>query len=156
MSGNIAPLFFQCLRQCAIIERGQPSPGNEDHIDSRQVRARPPERFSGHTLESVSLNTQTYMLLGDHQPETRLTHVVSPDKQRKRRMAECPGLVENMAEITRFEKACGLGKTGSVRPVYGVSRARPRARRALMTFRPPTVRILALKPCVRTRFRLLG
>ena len=39
---------------------------------------------------------------------------------------------------------------------YGHKRARPRARRALMTARPPFVLILARNPCVRARFRLLG
>ena len=39
---------------------------------------------------------------------------------------------------------------------YALSRARPLARRALMTARPPTVRMRARNPCVRLRFNLLG
>lgn len=39
---------------------------------------------------------------------------------------------------------------------YTPRRLRPFARRALRTFRPPLVAILARKPWVRLRFRLLG
>jgi len=42
------------------------------------------------------------------------------------------------------------------RPPYGVSRARPFARRALSTLRPPLVAMRARKPWVRLRRRLLG
>lgn len=41
-------------------------------------------------------------------------------------------------------------------PLYGVSCARPFARRRLMTRRPALVAIRARKPCVRARFNLLG
>ena len=51
------------------------------------------------------------------------------------------------------EGGCAAGGVGAA---YGVSFARPLARRRLRTSRPALVAIRARKPCVRARFRLLG
>lgn len=144
------------MRQGAIVEPIQSTTGDEHDIDSRQLWSRPPERFTSQALDPVPFNAQPYVLAGDHQSEPSGSLVIPAGKQRIRRMTKCLGLVENTTEITRFEEARRLGETGAFRPLYGVSRARPRARRALITFLPPTVRILARKPWVRARLRLLG
>lgn len=47
-------------------------------------------------------------------------------------------------------------REASVARSYALRRARPLARRALTTARPPTVRMRARNPCVRLRFNLLG
>jgi len=51
---------------------------------------------------------------------------------------------------------CSRGKPNCSPPNYTVNLARPFARRAFNTLRPPTVAILARKPWVLTRFILLG
>jgi hypothetical protein len=64
------------------------------------------------------------------------------------------------SEIRRFQQPVATQKpeistgTGIVR--YGQSFARPFARRALMTLRPPLVAMRARNPWVRLRRRLLG
>ncbi len=68
-------------------------------------------------------------------------------------------IIENPLEFASLQQACLLRETaGRFRQMlpYGVSRARPLARRELSTLRPLRVAIRARNPWVRARFSTLG
>ncbi len=67
------------------------------------------------------------------------------------------GTLEDSVEISGVSKAHSRWKTeGITQRGYALSRLRPLARLALMTFRPPRVAIRERNPCRRLRFKLLG
>jgi len=68
-------------------------------------------------------------------------------------------LAQNPTESSRSQQALLFAKTVTVvshRVIQADSRARPLARRALITARPPRVCMRARKPWVRLRFKVLG
>ncbi len=69
-------------------------------------------------------------------------------------LLEYPLVLSGRQQTTALGVARRACAQGSV--VQTARRARPFARRALITRRPFLVRIRARKPCVRLRFRLLG
>jgi len=63
---------------------------------------------------------------------------------------------EYTLKVFRPDKATPSAETLTGSDDQALKRALPLARRRLMTIRPDAVRILALKPWVRLRLRLLG
>ena len=67
------------------------------------------------------------------------------------------GTPEDSVEFSGLREADARRKTeGAAQRGYAVSRLRPLARLALMTFRPPRVAMRERNPCRRLRLRLLG
>jgi hypothetical protein len=67
------------------------------------------------------------------------------------------GVPEDSVEFSGLSKAEARRKTEeAAQRGYAVSRLRPLARLALMTFRPPRVAMRERNPCRRLRFKLLG
>lgn len=149
------PDLFQGLEDLAGIGGARSWRGLNDHIRVRESIAVEPIGLSNKALDPVTVDRALGIFLGDSNAQP--AHVGGRDE------GEC---VEQRCpdSAARFEQAKETGAAGQAtlarepadRPQTGVSLARPLARRAFRTRRPPRVRIRARKPWVRARLSLLG
>lgn len=158
----------------------------QDHdVQTGKLLAVLPEGFPDNAFQSVSRHGKPAVFLGDGEPEPRDVSVIIRCQDRKHVVATAAGLFEHaikrrgirqaadsvkpvIGRITRayvrFAFAVCRRFFGSVYwrvsgvgcKAYGVSCARPLARRRFNTRRPALVAILARNPCVRARFKMLG
>ena len=139
-----------------------------------------PKRLAHDTLDSIPRGRKLAVFLRNRQPQPRAAATVRAIQNGKELIATSFRFVEYLAESLRVQQTVGRAESLVVGPVrvfgsfaarcraslvfpvglvgldYGVSRARPLARRCLRMRRPALVAIRARKPCVRARLRLLG
>jgi len=113
------------------------------------------------TLYSTTGNGAARAFFRDRQPEPRGALAIAPCKNGKAAVDRLYRLREDLPEFAgsaqarQFWKA-GVANVGRKCADQGERRARPLARRALMTLHPLRVDMRARKPCVRARLRRLG
>src|SRR5690606_18060661 len=134
---------------------------HDNDVDGRYCRLMAPERFAGLPLDAVALDGRGRHLARHRQPQSRRDQPVRCGQQGKKGIGRTNAVAEDARERFRFQQTPGAGKPEALisrlsRRDYGQSRARPLARRAASTLRPPLVAMRARKPWVRLRRRLLG
>ena len=110
-----------------------------------------PEPLADEALDTVAVNCARYMAFGDDQAETAVGEPVGP-KLDNERLAPVPATGgEQRRDIGGAEPLARAIRPAPDWRVQTPSRARPFARRARITARPPRVRIRTRNPCVRLR-----
>ena len=131
-----------------------------DEVDFREALRHAPEAFANEPLDAVTGCRITHGLAADGDSEARMREFVRPQIDGEEGIPGAVATAKGQVERRRIQKPVGARKclvpALQRRDQVGVSRARPFARRALITRRPPRVRILARKPWVRARFSRLG
>lgn len=137
-----------------------PRPGEDDDIQPSQQVLVQAEALPYLSLDAVALDGGLDVALGDGETEARVSQPVGARQKGQAGIADPAWPGEDAAELRGVPEAPLPGE-GPVRlrqggPDQTLSRARPFARRALRTWRPPLVAIRARKPWVRLRRMLLG
>lgn len=130
-------------------------------VSRRQALLAVAERFANPALQGIAPYRQAYLALGNDQTQPRPTRVIVQCDHFQGTEALAPTVPQNGLELARRQQPLRAAETVAARGRSGqrqtlLMRWRPLARRALITLRPPTVRMRARKPCVRARRRLLG
>jgi hypothetical protein len=134
---------------------------HDDEIPARQVWLLP-EGFAGQPLQAIAIDGALGGSAGDRKPQSRHADSARTRKHREEAVARPHGLGEYSTELSRCieasrERERSIRRQRRAKPIdQGVNRARPLARLAFRTLRPPRVAIRARKPCVRLRRKLLG
>ena len=120
------------------------------------------ERLANNALESITASGKPAVLLRDREPEPRWPGRTSPAQHREKLVVASRRIIEDAIEVSGDEEPLFFGEAtwlanlnafrvlqrlgGRLRSRYGVSLARPLARRRFSTRRPAFVAILARKP----------
>lgn len=153
-------MLLQAVPQLAAFCAGRVAFRHDHDVDGRKIGLMQAKGFACLPLDPVANDGGRRRLARDSQPQPGMVQPVRGRKQGKKPVGRTLAFTENASERFRFQQAlvtrkpeliAGIG----IRP-YGQSRARPLARRALSTLRPPLVAMRARKPWVRLRRRLLG
>ena len=165
-------MSFQAVEQCPVGRLSCSRLVQHDNVIATDNGAMLPERLTDDALQSVSSRGQAAILLADGHAKPGLFTAIRAVENGKHFVAAAfrfcedateGGLVDEPtaspeAAVRRVAGYCfsirNLGGLGTTR--YGVSFARPLARRRFNTRRPAFVAIRALNPCVRARLILLG
>lgn len=153
------PVTGQGRYQLDIAAFRQPLPPENHDVERSELALVVTEALADQPLDTVACHGGPGMLACDGQAEPGSTCVVRPREHREAVVDGAGGAAEDPVEIAAREQPGAFRKTGRRcrwRRRQTVSRARPLARRALITLRPPRVRMRARKPWSRFRFRLLG
>jgi len=129
--------------------------GQHDHIEATQFILLSAKHFADLPLDPVAPDRLRCHARRHADPEAGAQKIVRGDAHLKNVIAESASLPECCSE---FFSPGDAARPGEAVPdaIQGDSRARPFARRALSTARPPLVLMRARKPCVRLRLSLLG
>jgi hypothetical protein len=138
---------------------GNRAPDANDQVESTDRRSSVAQYGAKHPSDAVAIDCARQRLGADH-----VADPATGARGRRRDKLEKFAFAAPAASIHRFERACARepaaasspGHRRSVSANQGTSRARPFARRAESTLRPPTVFIRARKPCVRLRLTTEG
>lgn len=153
-------MLFQAFPKFRARRGGRVAFGHHDDVDRREFRLVGTKGFPRLALDPVAANGGRRDLARDGETETRRADIIRGGEQREERVGRTETLAENASKRFRFQQALLAGKPEVCfrlkRRAYGQSLARPFARRALSTLRPPLVAMRARKPWVRLRRRLLG
>jgi hypothetical protein len=161
-------MFIERFAQYPVIRRNGAGADHHNHVQVGQRWAVPAERFSDQAFQPIAVHRATRLLFryGQAQPGTVIAAAVDEEDREKTVSRTLWPTIEYPPKIARSKQAGMTGETqarnrqfpGRLRGCrcQGVRRARPLARRALITLRPPRVAMRARKPCVRARFRQLG
>lgn len=127
-----------------------------DDVETGEHRLMHAERFSDLALDAVARNSLAgYPPCDDHAETSAAGAGGSGNHEESVAHSMVPTL--DGGELRRAAQPPRARQTKApARMSYTLSRARPLARRELITARPPTVRIRARKPCVRLRLSTLG
>jgi len=153
-------MLFQFSPQCLTRGRRSRRFGHHDNIPTADVALVEAKAFPDDALDSVARHGSRCGFFRDGQAQTWIAQAIGCSQQ-----GECPTrCTPRLGKYT--PELYGPGQPRAARKAgrtpfqgvenYTVRRARPLARRALMTKRPFLVRIRARKPWVRLRCRLLG
>jgi len=139
--------------------RGQVRPScglanSDDDIDWTELIAQLTEYFSNGTLHQGTCNRARRRMPADDDSETGLStrRAVSAQDDKKLSLSLCR---KRTRELRLSAQPRFAGQT-EARRLQTAKRARPLARRALITARPPRVFMRSRKPCVRARRVLEG
>jgi len=130
------------------------TPQAHQHIESSEAIAPGAERFTHDTLHPVAIDSSRSHFLAGDDSKPRVSQTVRPRKHGEMSARPDRAGSERRRKLTRTAQPCRSRKIHPRRPVPAVqtaSLARPFARRARSTARPPRVRIRTRKPCVRLR-----
>ncbi len=128
----------------------------DDDIKALKHRLMHAERFSDLTFDAVARDSLARYPARHGDTETGLAFT-RRGLYHEEPIALAVASAFDRGEFGRAAEPLAARQTkASARKIYTLSRARPLARRALITARPPAVRIRALKPCVRLRLSTLG
>lgn len=123
------------------------------------------KRFTHPAPDAVAPNRMSNRLLRDDQAEPCKAKAVVERYHFQLPETAAPTPSERLLKLTRRQQPLvareskrrgRLPAALAERTQTLLMRCRPLARRAFNTLRPPTVRMRALKPCVRARCKLLG
>ncbi len=118
------------------------------------------ETLADHTLYAVAINRTLQRLFRDGQSEPGVRLSTVPVENGKAIIGRSSGILEYPPILGGFQQPSRAIETLPFRAqgirFQGARRARPLARRALITLRPLRVAMRARKPWVRARLRLLG
>jgi hypothetical protein len=172
---TVSPVGRQAVEQRLISCRSGGRLIDNNHVEPHQCGLMLSKRLPDNALDSISARRLPALFLGDRQAETSDVLLVVSAKHRKpfvlasRRFFEHPPersgieqpliLLEPVKSAASQHGVFGYGcnnRRFSGVIGYGVSLARPLARRRLRTRRPALVAMRARNPCVRARFILLG
>jgi len=130
---------------------------NDEQVHAIQLR------LVTKTLAHTTFNAVSDDCLGryttrDCQPEARMSKMVRAGNHAEQAIADTPPTATNFAQFGAGSDTPTLRKSESwwKRQAQALRRARPLARRALNTLRPPGVLIRARKPWLRLRLITLG
>lgn len=153
-------MLFEAVAQGAVGGGGSFAFRHHDNVDGRNFIAMTAKGLSCLALDTIAANGAGRNLAGNSQAQTRFFQSVGGGEQREKGIAGTETLAKHASERFRCQQSKLAGKPeasfGVTRFAYGQSRARPFARRAFSTFRPPLVAMRARKPWVRARRTLLG
>ena len=153
-------MLVQALAERRVFGAGGFVPGHHDDVDGRETAMRLAKAFTDLPLDPVPADGGRRHLAGDSEAKPGIVQAVWRGKQREKVVRRTNAFAENTSKGFRFQQSQLAGKPEVLnrlrRVVYGQRRARPFARRALNTLRPPLVAMRARKPWVRLRRRLLG
>lgn len=148
---------FERGQQHRAVLLGRAGSGHHHAIQPAEFALVPAEAFAGDALQTVARHGGFGDLARNRQTQARVIQIVGSGEHGKIAVARFDGLGENAG------KGVPAGQPGAAREtrvagrgVQGVKRARPLARRAFKTRRPPLVAIRARKPWVRLRWMMLG
>lgn len=165
-----SPVRIQTTKQILVCgARGQRLVHYDD-IQTVQPGLLLSKRFSNHAFNPVAPSSLFAIFFGNREPQSRELQIIFAAKHRKPVVAASHCLVKNTRERRRILQPLVIRKplrrlglqVGCCFAVavsaadYGVSFARPLARRRFITRRPALVAMRARNPCVRARFNLLG
>ena len=169
--GAALPVAIQAVEELGVARGCRRGLIHDDNIDPRELALVVAKRLANDSLDAVARRGTPAMFLGYGQAEPGGFRCIWATEHGEKLVstASCP--LEDPPEVGRVEKpvvftkpvgrrACQSGafarRRDGRRVCYGVSRARPLARRRFRTRRPALVAIRARKPCVRARLILLG
>jgi hypothetical protein len=124
-----APVTLEAVEQLRIRCLTGRGLAEHDDVESRQCRLVRPKRFANDTLDPVSRRGSATVLLGDREPELKTRSNAAASSRRL-----------SLPSWNSGPPACRPDDD------YGVSLARPLARRRFRTRRPALVDIRARKP----------
>jgi len=153
------PVLLQGGKQGGVVRLFDARSCQDDNIQPLETIPLPAKTFPDQALYAVAIHRAADMLLGYCQSQPgRFPPVVAPCEHGKISVRGTYRSGEYLFIIPDAQQPGTAGKTFSRDrlPAQGVRRARPLARRALMTLRPLLVAMRARKPWVRARLRLLG
>jgi hypothetical protein len=170
----MAPVPLQRSQQGGVVRIAGGGPAHHDDVDRATSGCLIPEALSDQPLDAITVDCPRSTLARDREAEALLAAVHDPGRRahdsgaaRAREYREVTvRAADRVGEyVTKFAGAlqpvaagepvlvcrCGIGIAAQ-----GVRRARPLARRALITLSPLRVAQRARNPWVRARFRRLG
>lgn len=125
-------------------------------VDGRKLLYGTPEGFARQALDPVAFHRRSGNLAGNRKADARLRQLAWRRQQGEESIGGTDAGAENAREFVGFQQPVVARETLTAAERYGQRRARPLARRAFSTLRPPLVAMRARKPWVRLRRRLLG
>lgn len=163
----------KALEQCLVVCQVRAALVQDDDVQARQPGPVLAERFPDYAFQAIPRGCVAAVLFRYRHTEPCLTAVIFCCQHSEHLVATAAGLVEDAPERRGVRQATRswipvigpfarhviyfcLRRRRLARGRYGVSSARPFARRRLRTRRPPFVAILARNPWVRARFNALG
>ena len=135
------------------------TPQAHQHIEPRQAIAPDAKYFPYDTLHPVAIDGPGRHLFAGDDSKPRVSESIQPGKHGEIPARPDRAGSQRCRELIRTPQPRRARKTHPRRPAPAVqtaSRARPFARRARSTPRPPRVRIRTRNPCVRLRFAIEG
>jgi hypothetical protein len=154
---NCRPMFTQGLQHfgCPGLKRGRA--GGNDEVNSAESDWVLAKRLPDGAFDPVSVHGPVRHTARDRHPQASVTYTIRSGMNDKKSVLTSFSATGEFPKLTAGAYAVGSGKTelGLVR-IQALRRARPLARRALKTLRPPFVAMRARKPCTRLRFSSLG
>lgn len=153
-------MMFEAFQQIGIVCPAGLWLAHDHHIKAAQCVLVMAETFPGQTLEPIAIDRTASVPAGHRHTQARVVKTVWPSQKREKTVFRPFSLAKQAPKIVTLIQA----RSGREAPFprrshtdpQGVRRARPLARRALSTLRPPLVAMRARKPWVRLRRRLLG
>jgi hypothetical protein len=147
-------LAERCAK-CRIVRAVGRRLGQHNHIEPTQLILLSAEHFADLPFDPVARDGLWRHARRHADPEAGALKIVSGDAHLENVVTESAALPECCGE---FLSPGDAARPGEALPgaIQGESRARPFARRALSTARPPLVLMRARNPCVRLRLSLLG
>ena len=129
-----------------------------DDVDAAKCLCMVSETLSHETLDAVSAHGTSNALLAYGDPEARNIAVIVTRQHGEEAITGTAWRREDTLEVVTIQQALLATELPALGRVTRQAdrRARPFARRAFMTCRPPLVAMRARKPCRRLRLRLLG
>jgi len=119
-----------------------------------------PKTLSYYSFDEIPINRSLKIFLGNGHAHSAAAKIIGYPKNGEELIHRLFRPIEDTAVGSSGQQPPTLWKPSSIflqqRFDQGVRRARPFARRALITLRPLRVAMRALNPCVRARLRLLG
>ena len=117
------------------------------------------EAFPGKPFDTVSVDCLANAAPGDRQSEPRTAEVIPAGQYQQAAITRLAGAIEDALELARLREPDGGRKSSGTCFLWlaqALRTARPLARRAFRTRRPPLVFMRARKPWRRLRLILLG
>lgn len=132
-------------------------PCDNHHVKSFQFFLVMAKTLPYQAFEPIAVDRSMGSLAGYGKAKSGDREIVRCCNCQKLALAQTAAPRENSSVLVRIDESGALGEAHTARhPVYGESRARPLARRALSTLRPPRVDMRTRKPWSRLRLMLLG
>ena len=148
--GQFSPEFFQRHQQAGIVTVKTGGAYHDNQVEPGKKVLMLAETFPNQTFEAVSINRSPGLFFCYGQAQPGRSAGIGMGKNREVLIRGLAGLLEDPLVLRAVQQANGARETeswcGQTPAYYCARRARPLARRALMTLRPPLVAIRARKP----------
>lgn len=145
--------FFEACR-FGFAGRGS---SHHNNINTAEHGASVPETFTNTALDPVAIHGALGYAPGYSHPQARMSQRVGSCLNAEEVILVASGVALHRLKITGRAQPEQFGQAKPAAALLqALRRARPLARRALRTLRPPLVAMRARNPCTRLRLSLLG